>query len=560
MKPGHCTKKLVCFDPESDPDDIYLEARSLLRTGHLYEAVTLLEPYTNRALASTSTHRPQKFHREMPLLLALINVMLGDFEKGEKYARQGIEIGKQLDSPFVEAVGLIRLGHSFQLHPHVPWQKNRLNNARLFYERSLELIRPFNVVRVQVEPLWGLCRYYGYQGDLLEAKRLAMQAIEIAGTAGDHWLVALVQTTLGTSYTLSGEVQQAEKWLLEGISGFENVKDTFGNFAAKCAMILNDWLYGSKQKALTQFQTVAPELKRLNLSLLLTKPTHLGVQDPQPFFPMLIEAQKQGIEEEWIRSLLFSCGLGDSDFHPGYGLDICTLGQFDVWRGNYLTNPRDWQREKARQLFQFFIGNRGKWFTREQISDRIWPQLNGDASTQNLKVALNALNRALEPNRELGQTPHFIARRDNLYGVNPAAKINLDLDDFIALASSTSEEDLKIALEIYRGDYMCDSFDEDWAADTRETFRNTFLESANRLAEIYMQSNRWEEALTVSKEILAVDSCNEIAFQIMMKSFAAKGNRIAVHSTYQRCSSVLREELEIVPSRETTALWKELTK
>ena len=119
------------------------------------------------------------------------------------------------------------------------------------------------------------------------------------------------------------------------------------------------------------------------------------------------------------------------NYHPGYSLAIRTLGNFEVWRGKTLTSPRDWQREKARQLFQFFVSNNGKWFSREQLADRLWPDLDHESSTQNLKVALNALTRALEPLREPGQTPFFITRRDTLYGVNPSASIAIDTEDFL---------------------------------------------------------------------------------------------------------------------------------
>ncbi|EKD88993.1 MAG: hypothetical protein ACD_34C00242G0002 [uncultured bacterium] len=544
---------------ESDPDDIYLEARALLRTGKLYEGSELLES-SGTLNEETSTQRPQRFHREMPLLLSLIYLMMGNIQKGEHFARKGIEIGHQLDSPFVEAVGLMRLGHAYQLYSHLPWRAQRLKKAREYYEKAIDLVKPFNVMRVQVEPLWGLCRFYGYQGNITEAKRYASQAIEIAETSGDYWFVALLSTTMGYSYSLAGEKDLADTWLAKGIEVFKMVGDTFGETVSSNASVLNNWLNGQKQKAITDFSNLIPQIRSLNLGFTLIQPSQLGIQDDQVFLPLMVEVYNQGIEKEWIASVLMEKNLEGIDYHPGYGLDIRTLGPFEVSRGSSLIGPRDWQREKARQLMQFFVNSRGKLFTREQICDRMWPHLEGDNATQNLKVALNALNRALEPNRETGINSFFILRRENMYGLNPAARIDLDVDDFVNLCSSDDESDLKEALSIYEGDYLCEVTEDHWANDKRESIRDLYLSTAMKLAEIYIKAAKWDEAVKLSHDILAVDNCNEAAFRILMQCHAARGNRATVLAVYQRCCLVLREDLDVEPSSETTALYQQLSK
>jgi DNA-binding SARP family transcriptional activator len=551
-------KEASLLRSESDPDAIYLEARSMLRTGRLREARDLLESYGANH-ASSSVQRPQRFHREMPLLLSLIYIMLGDYERGAARALQGIDVGRQLDSPFVEAVGLMRLGHAYQMRPRAPWRGQQLEKSRAAYEKSIDLVKPFNVMRVQVEPLWGLCRLYGYQGAITEAKRYASQAIEIAETSGDLWFAGLLRVTMGTSYMLIGEVSTAETWLNKGVEIFEQVGDIFGQAMGSATLALTYWLHGGRQQALDTFARIAPQLRVHDLDFLLTQTTLLGMQDDQSFYPLLIEAAQQGIEKDWIGGILKRKNLEGSDFHPGYGLSIRTLGLFEVWRGDTLVTAHDWQREKARQLLQFLINNPGKWFTREQITDRLWPNLDADAA-KNFKVTLNALNRALEPQREPGQTPFFISRREALYSLNSAARIELDMDDFSRLCASDREEDLLQALSIYTGDYLVESVEEYWANETRERLRDAYLHTASHLGEIYFEQSRLEEAIKLCHEILAVDNCNEPAYRLLMRCHAARGNRSTVQSVYQRCISTLREELDIDPSAETVQLWELLSK
>lgn len=544
---------------ESTPDDIYLEARALLRTGRLFQAVERFETYNPENMDVSSLLRPQRFHREMPLLLSLIHLMLGNIDKGEHFARQGVEIGRKLDSPFVEAVGWMRLGHAAQLKPQLPWQSKRLDQAMKFYEHAIELVRPFNVVRVQVEPLWGLCRYYGYQGHLTEAIKITGQAIDIADSSGDNWFVGLLQTTLGTSFALAGEFTQADHWLKLSIERFTDVSDIFGLATARVAQVFNYWQNASRTDALNLFRSIIPLLKKENFGFLLTQPSHLGLQDVQPLLPLLLEAYRKGVDPTWLASLPHGLDLESLDYHPGYGLSVRTLGLTEVWRGKTLISPRDWQREKARQLFQFFISLQGKWFTREQLADRLWPDLDADASAQNLKVALNALTRALEPLREPGQAPFFITRHDNLYGVNPAAKIDLDIDDFQRLTNSTELDDLKTAHAIYQGDYLCENCSEPWAAPLRDRLRELYLQSGDQLATMLFNAGQWDESMHICHDLLAVDPCDEPAFRTLMRCHAARGNRSAVHSVFQRCVSILREDMDVEPSEETSSLYKILT-
>ncbi len=552
-------KEASMLRSESDPDDIYLEARALLRTGRLHAARALLE--SSAALdEDLSTGRPQRFHREMSLLLALICLMSGDATRGEQYSQQGIRLGQQLVSPFVEAVGLMRLGHAYQLYPQTPWRRSRLQKSEECYEKAIRLVKPFNVMRVQVEPLWGLCRLYGYQGRISDAKRLADQAIEIARSSGDWWFVALLNTTLGTAYTLTGERDNAEMALHEAIDGFEQVGDRFGLAAAQTARILNLWLQGSIREALAGLSELVPLLRDNDFSFLLTRSSHLGVQDPQIFLPLLIEAQRQGLEREWIDGILRPLNLDTVDFHPGYGLNIRAFGGCEVWRGTRPVQPREWQREKARQLLQFFVSGKGKWYSREQICDRLWPQLDAENADQNLKVALNALSRALEPAREPGKAPFFIARRDASYGFNPAASIAIDVDDFLELANSQDEEDLSEALSIYQGDYLAENLGDSWAREKREKLQEIYLQTALKLASLLAADERLDDAIRIAHQILETDHCSEPAFQLLMNCHAARGNRAAVNSVYRRCAAALREELEVKPSPETTRLWQRLTK
>ena len=543
------------------PQDVYLEGRALLRSGRLHEASGLLRAaYAPGESVNKTAARPQRFHRETSLLLALIHLMLGDIAEGEKYSRLGIDTGHRLESSFVEAVGLMRLGHALQLKSNAGWQLSSYKQALECYRQSLELVRPFNVVRVQVEPLWGLCRLHGFHSEIDKAAEFAQQAIAISESSGDHWFVALLRTTMGESYLLDGNFDQAKNYLAEALRGFEMVGDRFGELAVRTADILAEWRLGSRFNSLKSLADLLPDLESSGYGYLLSKPSLLGMQDMDVFLPVLVEANQQGLKSNILSDYLEGKKLKEATSHPGYSLNIRTLGPFEVYRGSDPVAPREWQREKARQLLQVFLTRRTKWHSREQLADMLWPDLDADAALRNLKVALNALNNALEPGRESGSSPFFVVRRDNLYALNPAAGIRTDADDFMSLAASGERENILAAMQLFRGEFLADCPDEPWLAGMRLELHNMYVRSGLVLMRSFYNDKDYQTAMKTARDVLVFEPACEEAYCVIMECHAAEGDRAAVRAVYQKCLTALDRELGSEPSPQTVRLYGQLIK
>jgi DNA-binding SARP family transcriptional activator len=302
-----------------------------------------------------------------------------------------------------------------------------------------------------------------------------------------------------------------------------------------------------------------PVVRERGYDTLLTKRTFIGLHDEQAAIPLLLEAQKRGIERVYVERLLERQGLGEVEYHPGYALSVRTLGPFAVWRGDELVSARDWKREKARQIFQLLLTYPRQWYYREQIVDQLWPHLPPDAAERDFKVALNALHRALEPNRPRGAPPFFVMRRRNVYGLNPLARVRVDVADFERLAASDDIASLRQGLALYEEDYLPDSMYEDWPAAERQRLKHLYLVTAERLARHLLQAEAWEESIQVCQAILGRDNCWEAAYRLLMRAHAAQENRPQVHNVYAQCIATLREELDVEPSPTTQALFAGLS-
>jgi DNA-binding SARP family transcriptional activator len=192
--------------------------------------------------------------------------------------------------------------------------------------------------------------------------------------------------------------------------------------------------------------------------------------------------------------------------------------------------------------------------------DLLWPELPGDSATRDFKVALNALNRALEPKRPRSAPTYFVIRQGNSYRINPQARLVTDAEVFMALALSEEADNLQAALALYEEDYLPDSCYSDWASIPRENYRAKYLAVTERLARIHLKAQHWEEALAACQAALRRDKCWEPAYTLSMQAYTSQGNTPQAQATYQRCETVLREELGLEPSAEIQRLKQLITK
>lgn len=292
-----------------------------------------------------------------------------------------------------------------------------------------------------------------------------------------------------------------------------------------------------------------------------------------------------------------------ADF-PGYtgteaALRIQTLGGFRVWRATEEVDGADWGREKAVQLVQFLITVGRQYLHKEQIVDRLWPELDADKGDRDFKVALNSANKALDPNREPRSEPRYIRRHGLAYGLD-MDEIWLDSEIFEQLIEAGNQafdhahrhpdpgtqnpqaEDprprrnsgggdgqgaeenehfyraiacYEEAVRLYHGDFLPERRYEDWTSAVRERLQVLALKTMTTLAEMIFATNLLE-SLRLTQRVLTIDPVWEDAYRVQMRAFAAQGNRPMALRTYARCVENLEKEFGVEPLPETQALYE----
>lgn len=499
-------------------------------------------------------------HRETLLLLSLIYALQGEASLAHRAACEGTERGAALNSPFVSAVGYMRQGHSLMLLGDYRNRSEQYARARQQYEKCIEISRQLAVPRLRVESGWGLTRAYGFAGDLGSAQAYAMEAIDLAEQAGDEWMASLVRLSYGASLVLGGRGEAAESWLSKAVTGFQACSDPFGRTAARLWLALGSYHLRQWDRLAQVLPDLLATCRSNGYEFLWLRPSLAGAADERVYVPLLLHAVSHEWERPFATQLLEHLNLSCVASHPGYQLRVCTLGSFQVWRGDEEIGAGGWRRKTARQLFQLLLTYRRTPLDRDQICEALWPQADPVTAQQNFKIALNALYQVLEPMREAGAESAYIAREGSSYGLRRHADLWLDANVFLdgVKAAGGQTAALQAALALYRGEYLPDTRYETWAAGERERLAAVFLQGADALVERLIDEEHFAEVIEICRRVLAQDNCWERAYRHLMAAYARLGDRGQVARTYQRCAQTLREELDVEPAGETQALYRTL--
>lgn len=524
------------LSPMYAEEQAYIETRLLLRTGRLEEGMQLLEKL-EAGVSEQRMARPQRFHREVTLLLSLYQSLRGEYTSAAQYAKKGLQVSRQLQANYVEAVAKMRLGHALQLDLSQGLDAHGVQEIRNLYEFAIENV---DIIRIHVEPLWGLCRLVGYAGNLEEAKRIGDRALLIASNAGDAWIGQLVRISLGAALAMGGEYETASKILSVADSLAKKLNDTLTSAAAYLWEAFTADKQGYKSSALLFLEQGLQLVQEHQYQFLLTRGSLLGPDDPFTFYPLILHAREMGLQPELINPILARLPVGMGNYHPGCTLSLNLLGGFEVRKGKHLVPAEHWKRGKARQLLQTLAVNSGKGMSKEQLAVLLWPDSDETTAGNNFKVTLSALNQTLEPKRPPKEIALFVIRNGDQYQLNQQMKINLDTDQFEKLALSSELEEKEQALALYKGRMLeGEPLQESFMAEM-QYYHRLYLDCLTKVIEEAIRNRDFEKGLELSNRMVRQEPLLEAGYQFQMRIYHALGNTSMVREIYNQAMDVGR--------------------
>jgi LuxR family transcriptional regulator, maltose regulon positive regulatory protein len=535
-----------------------LEARIYLRTGRFEKAKKLLnqrkESYHNKFPVAL----PQS-HRETDLLLSLIHAFTGNGVEAKDLAQAGIQLGVAMKAPFVEACGWIRMGHSVQII-----NKYDSHLAKKCYETALEMMSQLQIERGKAEPLMGLCILFGTNGEYERAIEAGNLALIETNKVNDHWLSSLIILGMGIACTYNNRKTEAIEYFEKAKQEFEECKDIFGEML--CHFWLSNVFYmnSDTDQFKDEMKLFLKSVELNHFEFFLHRRTTFGPKDLQTFIPLLIDCTKENIERPFANRLLQEMGMRSVDSHPGYTIRVQALGPFRIWLGEKEVGEKDWQREKAKELFQLFITHPNHLLAKDEIVQILWPSQDKISSDRDFKVALNALNHVLEPFRKPRSTPFFVIRDGTSYGLNPIAAIEIDtvqFQDWIQTGLNNQDPEkaiplLERGLELYKGEFLTERRYVDWCISKRERMLVFYLRAAEKMAQLHVRKEYYDGAINWCERILERDRTWEEAYRLLMYCYYRKNNRPQAIKWFERCIQILEDELGVSPLEPTLHMYE----
>lgn len=200
-----------------------------------------------------------------------------------------------------------------------------------------------------------------------------------------------------------------------------------------------------------------------------------------------------------------------------------------------------WARRDAAAVVKVLALAEGRRLHREQLIERLWPELDVEEASPRLHKAAHYARRAMDRRGA-------VVLRDEMVSLLPGVLVDIDAVRF--------ERDARAALDaggVTTADDVLDRYGAtllpadpyaEWAGDTRERL------GALR-EELMRQARRW-------RMILDKDPLDEQSHVSLMRELARAGDTHAALRQYERMDRTLRRELGVAPGPEALALRRKL--
>ncbi|MGH3443617.1 MAG: BTAD domain-containing putative transcriptional regulator [Nitriliruptorales bacterium] len=242
-------------------------------------------------------------------------------------------------------------------------------------------------------------------------------------------------------------------------------------------------------------------------------------------------------------------------------LRVHLFGGFGVERGADPLPPIP--SRAGRTLFSYLIVHRHRAHARDELAGIFWPELSESRARRRLSHTLWQIQDSLG---ELGGDHPYLEASSETLAFNRHAPYWLDVEEFERLldtvdGSGTEAEThrrLRHAVDLYRGDFLSGYYD-DWVLTEQERLGQRHLAALSQLMEIGKREREYEEALTYARRLTHHDPLREDAHREVMRLCVLLGRTSEALAQYERCRSVLLEDLGAEPAAATRDLYERIT-
>jgi DNA-binding SARP family transcriptional activator/ATP/maltotriose-dependent transcriptional regulator MalT len=534
---------------EDAPRSLRLQAKNnagytFLRMGRIESATRVLEEVRNESIAAHLT-RPERFSS---VGLAACYALQGETEASAEAARTGSSSPNDGSTDWL--ILTVELSELRRLLGHTVESLRLAEDAVRLAESFPELRREGVLARVE------LCASQLASGDDSIAFANASELRnELEGASGLWEAACAVELVLTAAALKRGDSDEA---------------------VSRISLLEEDVLTERSNLAIAAWVRTLP-------AMLWPLAAAIGPDRLPSHMLTLIDAKSagEGLREAWTRlsheqwEVLARRLLPDdererleAELRDADACQVRFFGGLEVRTPEGIVPDGRWRKRKARLVFAMLVVRRGQDVPRDLLLEHLWPEMDEERARNNFYVVWNALRSALDPHGSLGERCSYVESRGGICR-SLTGSVRTDLDNFddlarllreaVSMGDADGVRDTLDALDrVYVGEVLPGDVYDDWFGETREHYRQSFVDLVVRGAVVLREAGEHATASEFLRRALSHDSVNEDVVRELIRCQIAAGQRTAAIETYMACRERLAETLGLDPSDETSSLYGDI--
>ena len=238
-------------------------------------------------------------------------------------------------------------------------------------------------------------------------------------------------------------------------------------------------------------------------------------------------------------------------------LRVQLLGGFRVSVDGQPVDEAAWRRRKPAGVIKLLAFAPGNRMHREQLQDRLWPELDPEAAGANLRKALHLARRALA---DVGGE-HLLASDATAVWLERDG-LRIDAIEFRATVGQARRgadiTEYQRAVGLYAGELLPDDPYEDWTEALRSELALEYLAVLEELTGLLSSRGDLATAVDVARMAVAADPLREENGVALIRLLALAGRRGDALHAYEQLRATLDNELGVDPGPAAQRVYEEL--
>ncbi|MCL2756630.1 MAG: hypothetical protein FWD43_00930 [Coriobacteriia bacterium] len=245
-------------------------------------------------------------------------------------------------------------------------------------------------------------------------------------------------------------------------------------------------------------------------------------------------------------------------------LYIRLFGDVEVYRGNVRVEHHYLRGKRVQSLLALILLSPRKCITRDTAVQQFWPRMDIDRAINNFHVTTSRLSRSLSTHSD--EDDRYLLRSGTHYHLDTSL-VTSDIDQFEELArraimrNLSMPEQLEVVRQmesLYRDELLAGTRLDGVLQQYRKRQRDFLVDALLSTVAMAHTVGDAQATLWFTRRAYDYDHTREDVYRALMDAQFSAGQRTSAIETYFACKSYLNEELGILPSAKTTALYQNL--